>query len=72
MNTFLIGLAAFVLGVVLGVAGEWRLLKVWVKLALDQSEVLHTDERTPRHAPRGRFMAGPDDLEARNRIGGRR
>jgi hypothetical protein len=72
VNTFLIGAAAFVVGLVLGVAGEWRLLKSWVQLALDQSAVLHTDERTPRHAPRGRFMAGPDDFEARNRIGGRR
>jgi hypothetical protein len=72
MTMFLIAVGALLLGFVLGVAGEWRLLKVWVQLALDQSEVLHTDERTPRHAPRGRFMAGPDDLEARNRIGGRR
>jgi hypothetical protein len=52
MNTFLIGAGAFIVGLVLGVAGEWRLLKSWVQLALDQSAVLHTDEKTPRHAPR--------------------
>lgn len=71
MNVVLIVVAAFILGIVLGVAGEWRLLKSWVQLAMNQSAVLHTDERTPRHAPRGRFMAGPDDFEARNKVGRR-
>jgi hypothetical protein len=60
---------SFAVGVVLGVAAEWRLLKGWVDTALLQAAVLHVDERTPRHAPRQPFMAGPDDADARARIG---
>jgi hypothetical protein len=72
MTMFLIAVGALVVGFALGLAAEWPALRDWRQLARDQAEVLHTDERTPRHAPRAWFMAGPDDLEARNRIGGRR
>jgi hypothetical protein len=71
MSTILACAAALLIGFVLGVAAEWRLIKPWVQTALRQSEVLHVDERTPRHAPRQRFMAGPDDLDARNQVGRR-
>jgi hypothetical protein len=60
--------AALLIGFILGFTVEWRLIKPWVKLALDQSAELHTDDRTPRHPFRG---AGPDDFEARNQVGRR-
>jgi hypothetical protein len=41
MSTAIICFAAFAIGVVLGVAAEWKLLRPWVKLALRQAEVLH-------------------------------
>lgn len=66
MTTFVACAAALLIGMVLGAAAEWKLLRPWVKLALRQSEVLHTDDHTPRHPFR---VAGPDDLDARNRVG---
>lgn len=60
-----VGLCAALLavGFVLGLAAEWPALREWRRLALRQSEVLHTDDRTPRRP----FRAGPDDLAERTR-----
>lgn len=58
---------SLVVGFVLGVAAEWRLLREWVTTALRQAAELHTD-----YTPTRPFTAaGPDDAEARARIGRR-
>ena len=63
MTTFLACLISFIVGVILGVAAEWVLIKPWVKLALRQSAVLHGPLK------RTNFAAGPDDAGARARLG---
>lgn len=69
MSYLIVCAVSVVVGLVLGLAAEWPALRDWRRLALDQSAELHTDDRTPRHPY---TQAGPDDVEARNRIGGRR
>jgi cytochrome bd-type quinol oxidase subunit 1 len=62
MITVLACLICFAVGVVLGVAAEWQLLKPWVKLALLQAVVLHGPLK------RTNFAAGPDDAAERDRL----
>jgi hypothetical protein len=64
MTTAIACAACLLAGVVLGVAGEWQLLKPWVQLAMRQSEVLH-GPRLVRTA----FQPGEDDGAERSRIG---
>jgi hypothetical protein len=72
VNPIHVALAVIVIlaiGFGLGLLAELPFLREWKRTALEQAAVLHTDDRTPRHPF---TAAGPDDLEARNRIGGRR
>lgn len=63
MSIVIACLVSIVVGGLLGLAAEWPALREWRRLALRQSAVLHTDDRTPRRP----FRAGPDDLAERTR-----
>ncbi|MEU6858860.1 hypothetical protein AB0B28_08310 [Glycomyces sp. NPDC046736] len=60
---------AVLVGLTAGVVVHWPELRDLRAAVQRQAGELHTDDRTPRHPF---TAAGPDDVEARNRIGGRR
>lgn len=68
MITVIIAAACLVIGAAIGLAVEWPSLREWRRLALRQAAVLHADDRTPLRPFRD---AGPDDAEARARVGRR-
>lgn len=74
MTAFFAGLVCLVVGIVLGVTVEWKLLRPWVKLAMKQSEVLHGPNlaHTVPGLLRTFFQAADGDDAARSRIGAKR
>jgi len=73
MSTFLACLICLIIGIVLGVAAEWKLLRPWVKLAMKQSEVLHGPNlaHTVPGLLRTFFQAADGDEAARAQVGRR-
>lgn len=66
---FLAVAAAFLAaGFGLGVLADWTVLQELRETVRRQAGALHTDDRTPRHPF---TAAGPDDYEARSRVGRR-